>query len=45
MSQLIAAAPVFLRRVLAHDATRKGLASAAAGVLVAAVCEAVWPTS
>jgi hypothetical protein len=45
MSQLIAAAPVFLRRVLAHDATRKGLASAVAGVLVAAVLEAVSPTS
>lgn len=45
MSQIIAAAPIFIRRVLAHEATRKGVASAAAGVLVATVCEALWPTS
>lgn len=45
MSRLIIAAPVFLRRVLAHEATRRGVASAAAGVLVAAVCESLWPSS
>lgn len=45
MTQIIVAAPAFLRRVLAHDAARKGLISAAAGLLVAAACEVAWPSS
>lgn len=46
MSKLIfSTAPIFLRRVISNDAARKGLASAAAGVLVAVLCEAFWPTT
>lgn len=44
MGQIILAAPAFARRVLAHDAAKKGLLSAAAGLFVATVCESVWPT-
>lgn len=44
MSQIIASAPAFVRRVLAHDAARKGIATGAAGVLVAVLCEVVWPS-
>ncbi len=32
----------FFSRVLANDATRKGLAAAVAGVIVGAVMELVW---
>jgi hypothetical protein len=45
MNQIISSTPAFLRRVLAHDAAQKGLLSAAAGLLVAAVCESVWPSA
>jgi hypothetical protein len=34
----------FFHRILRHDAARKGAAAAIAGVLVAAVSEALWPT-
>ncbi len=37
--------PSFILRVLHNDATRRGLAAAAAGVLVAVVSEALWPSS
>lgn len=37
--------PSFIFRVLANDATRKGLAGAVAGVLVASVIELVWPAN
>ncbi len=34
----------FLARVWRSDSTRRGLAAAAAGVLIAAIGEAIWPT-
>lgn len=36
-------APSFLSRMLANDTLRRGVAGAIAGVLVAAVSEALWP--
>jgi hypothetical protein len=35
----------FFSRVLENDATKKGLATAVAGVLVATVTEVLWPSS
>ena len=35
----------FLSRVWKNDTTRKGLAAAGAGVLIAAICELAWPSS
>lgn len=35
----------FIKRVWQNDSTRKGLAAAAAGVLIAAVSELVWPSA
>jgi hypothetical protein len=37
--------PGFLDRLMANDATKKGLATAVAGVLIAAVTEIVWPSN
>jgi hypothetical protein len=37
--------PSFLTRLLNNDAAKKGLATAVAGVLIAAVTELVWPSS
>lgn len=34
----------FFTRLTRHDAARKGAAAFVAGVLVAAVSEALWPT-
>lgn len=34
----------FFERVLRHDSLKKGAAAAAAGVLVAVVSEAIWPS-
>lgn len=36
--------PTFLSRITGHDAARKGAAAFAAGVLIAVVSEALWPT-
>ena len=38
-------APGYLERVIQNDTVRKGLAGALAGVLIAAVTEAVWPST
>jgi len=35
----------FITRVWKSDSTRKGLAAAAAGVLIAVVSEAIWPSA
>ncbi len=35
----------FVARVWRSDSTRRGLAAAAAGVLIATVSEAIWPSS
>lgn len=35
----------YIDRVLTHDAARKGIAAAGAGILVAAITEALWPSS
>ena len=37
--------PGFFDRLIANDAAKKGLATAVAGVLIAAVTEIVWPSS
>ena len=37
--------PSFFDRILSNDAAKKGLATAVAGVLIAAVTELVWPSS
>lgn len=34
----------YASRVLHHDSFRRGLATAGASVLIAAICEAAWPT-
>jgi predicted transcriptional regulator len=36
--------PSFVSRVINNDAVKKGLAGAAAGLLVAVVSEAIWPS-
>jgi hypothetical protein len=38
------AQPSYLSRVISNDSVKKGLAGAAAGLLVAIVSEAIWPT-
>jgi hypothetical protein len=40
-----AAAPSFFNRVLNNESTRRGLAGAAAGLLVSVVVEAIWPST
>ncbi len=35
--------PTYIERVVQHDSTRKGAAAAVAGILIAAVSEALWP--
>lgn len=35
----------YVIRVLTADATKKGAAAAVAGLLVAAISEAIWPSS
>ena len=42
---IVADQPSFVVRVINHDATRKGAATALAGVLVACVSEFLWPSS
>ena len=34
----------FLSRVVENDALKKGISAAAAGVLIAIVSEAIWPS-
>ena len=37
--------PNFFSRVIKNDSARKGIAAAAAGIIIAAVSEALWPNS
>ena len=37
--------PGFLGRLLNNDTAKKGIATAVAGVLIAAVTEIVWPSN
>ena len=37
--------PSFFDRLMNNDAAKKGLATAVAGVLIAAVTELVWPSN
>jgi hypothetical protein len=37
--------PSYLARVMGNDSAKKGLAAAVAGVLVAVVSEALWPST
>jgi hypothetical protein len=45
MSDIETPDPSFVDRVLSNDSTRRGLAGAAAGLLIAIVSEALWPSS
>jgi len=36
--------PSFFNRVVSNDSAKRGLATAAAGVLIAVVSEAIWPS-
>jgi len=38
-------APSYISRVLNNDSTRKGAAAALAGLFVAVVSEALWPST
>ena len=38
------AKPSYIKRVIEHESTRKATAAAAAGLLIAAISEALWPT-
>jgi len=42
---IVADQPSYLVRVVNNDAARKGVATAAAGILVACVSEFLWPSS
>ncbi len=35
----------FLKRVMANDSTKKGAAALVAGVVLAVVTEAIWPSN
>jgi hypothetical protein len=35
----------FFNRIIANDSAKKGVAAALAGVLIAVVQEAIWPSS
>jgi hypothetical protein len=37
--------PSFFSRIFSNDAARKGVAGAVAGILVAVVSEALWPST
>lgn len=39
-----ASPPPFVLRVLSADSTKKGAAAAIAGLLVAVITEAIWPS-
>ena len=45
MSEIPKRAALYALRVFKHESTKKGVAAAGAGVLLAAVCEALWPSS
>lgn len=42
---MIPASTSYVSRVINSDATKKGAAAAIAGVLIAVVTEALWPTN
>lgn len=35
----------YIKRVLNNDSTRKGVAAAAAGIIIGCVVEALWPST
>ena len=37
--------PSFITRLMTNESARKGIAAAAAGIIIAAVSEALWPSS
>lgn len=39
------ASPSFFTRLINNESARKGIAAAAAGIIIAAVSEALWPNS
>ena len=44
MSEIDTPAPSFFDRVISNDSTKKGLATAAAGLLIGIITEAIWPS-
>ena len=45
MSDIDTPDPSFIDRVLKNDSARRGLATAAAGIVIAVVTEALWPST
>ncbi len=45
MSNITKETVTYVSRVIAHESARKGAAAAAAGLLIAAISEALWPTA
>lgn len=45
MNETKEAAQTFFDRLMQNDSARRGVAAAAAGVIIAAVQELVWPSS
>ena len=45
MSTPTASSPSFVSRIFQNDAAQKGVAGAVAGLLVAVVSEALWPSA
>jgi hypothetical protein len=43
-STALSTVPSYVDRVLNNEAAKKGLAAAGAGILVALISEALWPT-
>ena len=44
MSETPIPEPSFFDRVISNDSTRRGIATAAAGVLIGVITEAIWPS-
>ena len=44
-NDLIPTDPSFFKRVISNDAFKRGVGTAAAGILVAAVVELIWPST
>ena len=44
-NDLIPADPSFFKRVISNDSSKRGVGTAAAGILVAAVVELIWPST
>jgi hypothetical protein len=43
-AEIVSTAPSFINRVVSNDSFKRGIGTAVAGILVAAVVEAIWPS-